>query len=196
MAGANRYRNPDEDLPADFDAHRAAHYQALNLPLDAGAFIDGLQGEMRAALAQLDQGLPRNPDVRITRKRGGWISLTLLLPRPSPLNIEALKAEVTEPWPLTSLLDIAKEADLRQSFTDRLRSSTAYEALDRAVLRPRLLLCLNGLGTNTGLKRMDAAQHGAPTRTCYMHAGVTSRWSSCARPSPRWPTARCARAIP
>ncbi len=161
VAGANRYRNPDEDLPADFDAQRTAHYQALNLPLDAGAFIDGLREEMRVALATLDQGLPRNPDVRITRKRGGWISLTPLLPRPSPLNIEALKAEVTETWPLTSLLDIVKETDLRLGFTDRLRSSTAYEALDRAVLRPRLLLCLNGLGTNAGLKRMDAAQHGA-----------------------------------
>jgi len=161
VAGANRYRNPDEDLPADFDAQRAAHYQALNLPLDAGVFIDGLREEMRAALATLDQGLPRNPDVRITRKRGGWISLTPLLPRPSPLNIEALKAEVTETWPLTSLLDIVKETDLRLGFTDRLRSSTAYEALDRTVLRPRLLLCLNGLGTNAGLKRMDAAQHGA-----------------------------------
>jgi len=68
---------------------------------------------------------------------------------------------VTETWPLTSLLDIAKETDLRLGFTDRLRSSTAYEALDRAVLRPRLLLCLNGLGTNAGLKRMNAVQHGA-----------------------------------
>ena len=33
-----------------------------------------------------------------------------------------------------------KETDLRVGFTDFLRSSTAYEALDRAVLRPRLLL--------------------------------------------------------
>ncbi len=161
VAGANRYRNPDEDLPADFDARRTAHYQALGLPLDAGAFIEGLQQEMRGALAQFDQGLPRNPDVRITSKRGGWISLTPLLPRPSPANIEALKAEVADTWPLTSLLDIVKEADLRLGFTDRLRSSTAYEALDRAVLRPRLLLCLNGLGTNAGLKRMNAVQHGA-----------------------------------
>jgi len=161
VAGANRYRNPDEDLPADFDAQRIAHYQALGLQLDAGTFIEGLQEEMRGALAQFDQGLPRNPDVRITSKRGGWISLTPLLPRPSPANIEALKAEVAETWPLTSLLDIVKEADLRLGFTDRLRSSTAYETLDRAVLRPRLLLCLNGLGTNAGLKRMNAVQHGA-----------------------------------
>ena len=42
-----------------------------------------------------------------------------------------------------------------------LRSPTAYETLDRAILRPRLLLCLHGIGTNAGLQRMNAAQHGA-----------------------------------
>ena len=62
---------------------------------------------------------------------------------------------------MTSLLDIVKETDLRLRFTDKLRSATAYETLDREVLRPRLLLCLNGLGTNAGLKRMNAVQHGA-----------------------------------
>ena len=37
--GANRYRNPDEDLPADFEANRDEYYKALNLPLDADRFI-------------------------------------------------------------------------------------------------------------------------------------------------------------
>ena len=47
---------------------------ALDLPLDADRFIAGLQDEMRAALHRLDPGLPRNPDVRISRKAGGWIT--------------------------------------------------------------------------------------------------------------------------
>ena len=50
VVGANRYRNPDEDLPADFEAQREPYYQALNLPLDADRFIADLQAEMRAAL--------------------------------------------------------------------------------------------------------------------------------------------------
>jgi len=62
---------------------------------------------------------------------------------------------------MTSLLDMLKETDLRLNFTDTLRSPTAYESLDRAILRPRLLLCLHGIGTNAGLQRMNAAQHGA-----------------------------------
>jgi TnpA family transposase len=164
VAGADRYRNPDEDVPADFTARREEHYAALDLPRDAGAFIAGLRDEMRTALDRLDRGLPRNPDVRISRKAGGWIHLTPPQPKPSPAHIEALKAGVADEWPMTGLLDMVKETDLRLGFTDRFRSPTAYEALDRAVLRPRLLLCLNGLGTNAGLKRMASAQHGASYR--------------------------------
>jgi hypothetical protein len=51
---------------------------------------------------------------------------------------------------MTSLLDMLKETDLRLNFTDALRSPTAYETLDRTILRPRLLLCLHGIRTNAG----------------------------------------------
>jgi len=161
IVGANRYRNPDDDLPANFDEQRAALYEALNLPLNAHEFIAGVQQELRDSLSTFDTGLPGNPFVRISKKAGGWITLTPLKARPDPDNIEALKVEIGEVWPMTSLLDIAKETDLRLRFTDKLKSATAYETLDRETLRPRLLLCLNGLGTNAGLKRMNAAQHGA-----------------------------------
>jgi len=164
VVGADRYRNPDEDVPADFAARREEHYAALDLPRDAGMFIARLQNEMRAALDRFDRGLPRNTDVRITTKGGGWIRLTPLKPKPPPANIEVLKAAVAAEWPMTGLLDMVKEADLQLGFTNRLRSPTAYESLDRAVLRPRLLLCLNGLGTNAGLKRMASVQHGASYR--------------------------------
>ena len=161
VVGANRYRNPDEDLPTDFEALRTPYYEALNLPLEANRFVLGLQEEMRKALQTLDSGLARNPDVRISDKAGGWIAVTPLTAQPEPANLAALKAEIAEAWPMTSLLDMLKETDLRLNFTDTLRSPTAYENLDRAILRPRLLLCLHGIGTNAGLQRMNAAQHGA-----------------------------------
>ena len=50
VVGANRYRNPDEDLPADFEANRDEYYKALDLPLDADRFISQVQEEMRDAL--------------------------------------------------------------------------------------------------------------------------------------------------
>src|SRR5437764_12630683 len=40
VAGAGRFRNPDEDLPADFAERRAACYERLGLPTRAGAFTD------------------------------------------------------------------------------------------------------------------------------------------------------------
>jgi hypothetical protein len=163
VVGADRYRNPDEDLPADFAARRAPYYAALGLPRDADAFIAGLREEMRAGLARLDAGLPHDPHVRVTSRRGGWITVSPLQARPDPENLVALKAEVTATWPMTSLLDIIKETDLRLGFTDALGSPVAYGTLDRAELRARLLLCLHGLGTNTGLRRLDSARDGGPS---------------------------------
>ena len=144
VVGANRYRNPDEDLPADFEAQRTPYYQALKLPLEADRFIADLQAEMREALRTLDAGMPANQLVRIGRKRkkDGWITVTPFDPQPEPANLTALKAEIVATWPMTSLLDMLKETDLRLNFTDALKSSTAYETLDRSVLRPRLLLGL------------------------------------------------------
>lgn len=144
VVGANRYRNPDEDLPADFELNRDEYYRALDLPLDADRFIAELQAEMRAALGALDGGLKKNPYVRIGPKGGGWITLTPLDAQPDPPNLTGFKAELNATWPMTSLLDMVKETDLRLGFTDVLKSPTAYETLERSVLQPRLLLCLHG----------------------------------------------------
>ncbi|MGO9404963.1 MAG: threonine--tRNA ligase [Terriglobales bacterium] len=46
VVGANRCRNPDDDLAADFEARRAPYYEALSLPLDADIFIEELWTEM------------------------------------------------------------------------------------------------------------------------------------------------------
>ena len=158
VVGANRYRNPDEDLPADFEAQRERYYQALDLPLKADHFIATLQAEMHAALQAFDDGLPGNRLVRISDQRGGRITVTPFDPLPEPPTLTALKAEITATWPMTSLLDIIKETDLRLNCTAALKSPTVYETLDRATLQPRLLLCLHGLGTNAGLQPM-AGRH-------------------------------------
>jgi hypothetical protein len=94
VVGANRYRNPDEDLPADLEANHDQYYEALNLPLNADRFISQLQDEMREALGTLNGGLKKNPDIRIGPKGGGWITLTPLEAQPDPLNLKAFKAEL------------------------------------------------------------------------------------------------------
>jgi TnpA family transposase len=63
-------------------------------------------------------------------------------------------------WPMTSLLDMLKETDLRVGFTAAFSSLATREILDYETRQPRLLRCLYGLGTNTGLKRMVAPHEG------------------------------------
>ncbi len=160
VEGADRYRDPDQDLPPDFDARRAEHYAALKLPLDAQAFIGRVRAEMTDALKVLDGGLAANRHVRILKRGGGRIAVTPLERQPEPVGLIALKAEMARRWPMTGLLDMLKEADLRIGFTDVLRTVTDHENLPRSVLQERLLLCLNGTGTNTGLKRIASGQQG------------------------------------
>jgi len=58
------------------------------------------------------------------------------------------------------LLDILKEADLRIGFTGEFTPVGTREALDRDVLRQRLLLAIYAYGTNTGLRRIAQGEHG------------------------------------
>jgi len=159
VIGAHKYRNPDDDLPKDFDVQRDAYYAALKQPQDVELFIVDLQQQLRQALRTLDQGLPSDPKVKILSKGEGWIQLTPLDPQPEPPYLASLKGEVGRRWSMTSLLDILKEADLRIGFTNRFKSLGTREILDRATLQKRLLLCLYGLGTNMGLKRIAAGEH-------------------------------------
>src|SRR5579884_990192 len=176
VVGANKYRNPDDDLPKDFDDKRTEYYQALGQPEKAEEFITALRQQMIEALTSLDRALPRlSSQVRILDKKGGWISLTPLAPQPEPQNLRRLKAEITKRWGVTSLLDILKEAELRIGFTKHFKSPAVREVLEREVLQKRLLLCLYGMGTNTGLKRISQGEHGQSyneliyTRRRYIH---------------------------
>jgi len=161
VVGASRYGNPDYDLPTDFDQQRQIYYQALTLPLDVESFISNLQQQMAQGLEKLDQGMPKNPDVTILGKKGqGLIRLSPIDPVPEPINLKRLKGEINQIWHQTSLLDILKETDLRVDFTRNFKSMGTREIIDRETLQKRLLLCLYGMGTNTGLKRINTGING------------------------------------
>jgi hypothetical protein len=154
VVGADQFRNPDEDLPADFVDKRTEYYTALKQPTDAEQFIAELQQIMQQALAMLDSQLPTNPQVRLRTQGKNRIVITPYDPQPEPQQLSRLKTEIGRRWPMTSLLDVLKETDLRVNFTDVFKSLGTREVLDRDTLQQRLLLCLYGLGTNAGIKRM------------------------------------------
>ncbi len=47
VVGADRYRNPDEDVPTDFVAQRQTYYTVLQLPTEAEVFVRQVQQDMR-----------------------------------------------------------------------------------------------------------------------------------------------------
>jgi hypothetical protein len=57
---------------------------------------------------------------------------------------------------MTGLLDTLKETALDTGFLEAFETSASREALPRDIRDQRLLLCLYGLGTNAGLKRIAA----------------------------------------
>ncbi len=162
VAGALRYRDPDEDVPQDFAARRDEYCDALAQPRAATQFVTQIRQAMVTAMDALDADLPRHDTVKILiAKTGkGRIALTPLTAQPEPPNLAQLTAALVQHWPMTNLLDILKETELRVHFTEAFRTLGAREALAPEILQRRLLLCLHGLGTNAGLKRMCSGGSG------------------------------------
>lgn len=158
VVGADRYRDPEQDLPADFADKRDSYYELLQAPKEAQEFIDKLQASMRQCLATLNDGMPGNPKVKLRQQGKNRIHLTPLDRQAEPPNTAALKREIGRRWSDVELIDIIKEVDLRLGFTAAFRTTASREALDPAVLQRRLLLCLFGIGTNVGLKRVASQQ--------------------------------------
>jgi TnpA family transposase len=164
VAGASRWRDPEADLPADFEPHREVHYAAIKQPLDPTAFVADLRTRLDQALAGFAAALRagKTGGVRLTRRRGGpWLSVPRIDKLPEPAGLEGLKAEVSLRWGTIDLLDMLKEADYLTGLTDEFVSVTGQERIPRAIVRRRLLLVLFALGTNMGIRQMVATgEHG------------------------------------
>ena len=160
VQGADKYRNPDQDLPQDFNTNREFYYKDLGITQDIQEFIDTIKENMYQALNSLNKSIPDNKKLRLLPNNKNHISLSPLTEQAEPSNINKMKGQIQTVWPMTSLLDILKEADMRIGFTDCFKTQRSSERLNRDELQKRLLLALYGLGTNTGLKRISAGRHG------------------------------------
>jgi TnpA family transposase len=160
VVGADRWRNPDEDLPADFEERRLEHYQALRKPLDAGAFIDEVRDEMRSELAALNDALPSLAWLKIEERRSGAIRLTPLEAMAEPRNLRRVKKAVQREWGIVPLIDMLKEAVLRTGCLKVVSSVAGRSSIDPEILAERLLLAIYAYGTNTGIRSVAAGPHG------------------------------------
>lgn len=160
VVGADRWRNPDEDLPADFEARRAEHYGELRKPLDAGVFIDELREEMTAELEALDQAVGDLDWVEIAERKAGAIKFTAPEASPEPTNLRRVEAEVGRRWQAVPLIDMLKEAVLRTGCLHKVTAATGGGHLAPEVLAERLMLAIYAYGTNTGIRSVAGGDHG------------------------------------
>ena len=59
VQGAGRWKDPDEDLPGDFEDNRDVHYAAPSKPLAATEFIGSLRMRLEEGLTRLDTALAK-----------------------------------------------------------------------------------------------------------------------------------------
>jgi hypothetical protein len=161
VGGAVRCRNPEDDLPGDFEATRTVHYAAIRKPMNPRVFVADLKKRMADGLDRLSAALADGSagGVKITTRKGQpWITVPKLEPLDEATGLQALKDEVVRRWGVLDLLDVLKNADFLTGFTDEFTSVAAYERIERDVLQRRLLLALFALGTNMGIRA--TGEHG------------------------------------
>jgi TnpA family transposase len=156
VVGADSWRNPEEDLPADFEERRAENYRELRKPLDPTVFIDSLREEMTAALGELDAAIPTLDWLEVTDRASGAITLTRYEAAPEPRNLRRVKDEVRRRWGTVALIDILKEAVLRTGCLNQISAVAGSGTLPVEVLAERLMLAIYAYGTNTGIRSVAA----------------------------------------
>lgn len=163
IEGAKIFRNPQEDLPGNWEAKRLHYYEMLSQKPQAEEFIADLREQMHEALHNFNLNIPRNSFVKIFTPNDtsdqGLFSLQRLEAQEEPHNIEHLKHIINREYGILDLLDVFVEADNLADFTTSFRHSGTKQVRSREELRPLILLNLFAEGTNTGVKRIAQANH-------------------------------------
>ena len=159
VVGAGRWRNPDDDLPADYAQRRVEHCRTLRKALDPSQFVDELREEMSSELSALNDALPKLEWLSIAERRSGAIKLTALDAQPEPRNLRRVKKEVLVRWGTVPLVDMLKDTVLRTGCLDAVTSVTTGGSI-RPDVPERLLLAIYAYGTNTGISAVASGTHG------------------------------------
>jgi TnpA family transposase len=162
VAGAERWRNPDLDLPADFEDRRAENYVQLRKPLDPRRFTGEMREELDAELSALNDAVGGKGLAWLKiaeRRNAGAIRLTPLDAAPEPRNLRRLKTAIRARWGVVPLMDMLTETCLRTGCLSVFTPAGTQNHLDPQVLFERLLLLVYAYGTGTGIRAAAAGDH-------------------------------------
>jgi hypothetical protein len=114
VEGANRWRDPEADLPADCQANREHHYAALRQPLDPTTFVAGVKARMAEALdafaSAITDGAAGGVSIQ-TRRGTPWIGVPKAEAQPEPSGLSRLKTELVRRCGHLDLLAMSGEVD-------------------------------------------------------------------------------------
>jgi hypothetical protein len=98
-----KYRNPEYDLPQDFDDNKDKYFSIINQTQNADEFVLELKNNLKKSLSSLSSTLPKNQHVQILKKPRGHVKVAKLSQQEPPKQLELIKSEVFKRWPCTSL---------------------------------------------------------------------------------------------
>jgi len=159
VVGGYKYRNPDEDLPVDFEKNRAQYYKMMEQPIDPNTFIEDLKELLNKALNKFNKTLPNNEKVKIQTHPKTRIKLTKLSPQDEPKNITSLKKKISEKWAMIKLIDILKESDFYIHFSHHFKPFLNREFINSEDMKRKILLTIYSIATNAGLKRVASHEN-------------------------------------
>ena len=153
-----RYRNPNDDIPADYDRNKKSYLEMLKWPRLAKTFANRLKKKHRRSLEDLNKSINSNKMVHIKdSKTNRNLSISPSKAQAEPININKLQLEIIKMWGTINLIDIFKEADLDINFTSIMETIAKSKQMNGDEFRKKLLLCLYALGTNAGLRKISIA---------------------------------------
>ena len=160
VKGSYRYKNPLYETPPDFDNNKDFYFDWLELPTCADDFADSLRKELEESLVSLNENIPNNDKVTLIKRKKGSIKITPSSAQELPTNLHFLHHDINRLWPNLPLIDILKEVDFRVGFSKNFKNVGFRNKIPPETLQKRLLLCIYGLGSNVGLKRLATSHTG------------------------------------
>ena len=158
ISNGYKYRDPDYDLPKDFDEKKEKYCSILGKDIKERMDVLNIKGHLKKWLSHFNNNISKDSLVDIVTKSKVSIKVSKLKERIPPPNLEKIKKEVFARWGSTDLSDVVKETDFLVNFIDCFIPSTSREVLDKDSIRRRLLLVILGYGTNTGLKSISDSE--------------------------------------
>ncbi|MBF0398926.1 MAG: Tn3 family transposase, partial [Desulfobacterales bacterium] len=162
VEGAYFYRNPDTDLPQDWNDRRIEYCNKFKIPEKAEDFIEPIRKEMTKILNDTNDFFAKKQDndVYIYYPGGGekgLFRIPKIEARPERPILKDIKSEIIKQWGMIDLMDVLVEADRQVNILKFFHTTGQRQILKQEDARERLMLSLFGIGTNLGLRRIHSA---------------------------------------